>query len=149
MLELFDGDHLATDLDNLRSDPSILDDADLIDAFLDQLAESEDALWSLVKWKGSHHNPYFNCSAIDCFQNEGYNVYRIRPQDGRLNKYRIIYAFDGVHNDFYLLAIVIKSPTTLQSGPKSDIHYNYEPSHPITRRVKSEYDRLGLPRLNG
>jgi hypothetical protein len=144
---VFDGDHLGADFEGLLADPATAPDHDVLHVFLDELAGSEDALWKLIKWKGENAtSPFFNCAAIDCFQTAGYNLYRIRPLHSRLSKYRILYAYDNVNTEFHLLAVVIKRPNT---PPKvhDPRHYDYEEDHPISERVRNEYDKLGLKRL--
>lgn len=151
MLSLYDGDHVEDDLARLSARTDSGHDADMIDAFLTQLAESNDALWTLTKWSADFHNPYFNCKAISCFQTAGYNIYRIRPLGGRISRYRILYAYDSKHDDFYILAVTIKKPQVLPHNADLNAYYDYEPDHILTERAKSEYDRLQLPRvrLNG
>ena len=149
MLGLYDGDYVQGDLDRLRATPSTAHDADMIDAFLTQIAESEDALWTLNKWSADFANPFFNCKAINCFQAAGYNIYRIRPLGGRISRYRILYAYDCQNDDYYVLAITTKKPDSLPPNTDLSAYYAYEPHHSISQRAKNEYDRLGLPRLNG
>lgn len=140
MLKIFDGDALTDDLDKL-------DDGHLIDAFLTQISESEEAMWELSKWPGENANPFFNVKGIQTLQSQGYNIYRIRPLTSRLKKYRILYAYDAPHDDFYILAIVIKRPPVLPPECLPNEFYNYEPNHPITVRVCDEYSTLNLPRI--
>jgi len=148
VLRVYDGDHLEEDFEKLRAVPSTSKEADVIDAFLTQIAESEDALWTLNKWSAEFSNPHFNCKAINCFQDSGYNIYRIRPLGRRISQFRILYAYDQHNDDYYLLAITIKKPDVLPLGATLNDYYDYEPNHPISQRVRSEYERLGLPRLN-
>jgi hypothetical protein len=144
---MFNGDFLEKDLDKLRADPSTADDVDLLDAFLDEVAESVDAIWKLTKWKADHWPPHLNCCAIACFQNDGYNVYRIRPLTKRLSRYRILYAYDNKDEELHFLAVVVKKPENLPAGVDPIDFYNYEPNHPISIRVRSEYDNSGFPSL--
>ena len=148
MPELYDGNYVQADLDNLRASLETSSDADLIDAFLTQLAESEDALWKLVKRSSEFDDPFFNCKAVNCFLYDGYNICRIRPLGSRLSNYRILYGYDNVHDDFYILAVTIKRPKLLPINATQNLYYDYEPNHPISVRVKSEYDSLKLPRLS-
>ncbi len=90
VLKVYDGDDVENDLKGLSVRADSGSDADVIDAFLTQLAESEDALWKLTQWSANCDNPYFNCGAISCFQTAGYNIYRIRPLGRRLSRYRIL-----------------------------------------------------------
>lgn len=143
MLRLYDGDHLEDDLALIAQVSQ--DDADLLDAFLTQISESQDALWALTKRMSEHPDPLFNERAIECFQSKGYNVYRIRPLRF-LSHYRIIYAFDAQHDEFYVLAVTRKKP--FDAPPDIDPErYNYEPHHPLSQRICDEYDALGIPRL--
>lgn len=145
VLQIFNGDFLENDLGKLRADPTTANDVDLLNAFMDQVAESQDLLWKLAKWKEDHWSPHLNCRAIDCFQNDGYNVYRIRPLNRRLSKYRILYAYNSRDNEFHFLALVIKFDTFLSANTEPDSHYNYEPNHPISIRVRDEYDNSRFP----
>lgn len=123
-------------------------DGDLIDAFLTQIAESEDAMWELTKWPGENANPFFNVKGVQMLQQQGYNIYRIRPLTRRLSKYRILYAYDAQHDDFYVLAIVMKRPAVLPPESLPNDFYNYENLHPITLRICDEYGTLKLPRIS-
>lgn len=145
MLGLYDGSYIQEDLDRIRR--TARDDADLLDAFLSQIDESDEAVWALSQRNGEHADPLFNVKAIDCFHQRGYNLYRIRPLK-LLVRYRIVYAYDPRNDDFYVLAIVRKK---LHDAPRAldPDCYNYEPDHPITARISDEYDDLDLPRLPG
>lgn len=142
---IFDGDFLQEDLQKLRTNTATAKDVDLLNAFMDEIAESQDVLWKLSKWKEDHWSPYLNCRAIDCFQNEGYNVYRIRPLKGRLNKYRILYAFNAIANEFHFLAVVVKLTAPLPVGANPGDFYNYEYNHSISIRIRNEYNNGGFP----
>ncbi len=141
--QVFDGDHLGADFEALRSNASTSTDADLLDAFLDEIAGSDQAKWQLLKWITEHDaRPalWFNCKAVVCFHDHGYNVSRIQPLAGRLRKYRVLYAYEKRHNELHFLAVVLKKPTA--APPDSDPrHYNYELNHPISKRVRDEYDK--------
>ena len=151
MIEIYEGDHTEADLNFIQSNPlyEVLDD-DLIRVFLEQMAVSEDAKWSLTKWKADNQSPHFNVSAIASMQSAGFNLYRIRPLSRRLRKYRILYAYNGQSDEIYLLAVVVKIPDPLPANPIDGgyEYYDYKPNHRITKRVLSEYDQLGLPKLN-
>lgn len=143
MLRLYDGAYLEDDLDLIAEDSP--EDADLLEAFLDQIDESQEALWALTRRRSEHPDPLFNERAIECFHDNGYNVYRIRPLR-LLHQYRIIYAFDAPNDAFYVLAISRKK---LHDAPRAidPKRYNYEPDHPLSHRIRDEYDELGIPRL--
>ena len=145
MPQLYDGDHIDEDLDRIRADTHYASDADLISVFLNELDESENAKWKLCRWKDESSSPWFNCQAVVCFHDSGLNIYRIRPLSSRLSRYRIIYAYDSECDDFYLLAVVVKVPHEQQENYDLEKFYNYEPHHPISTRVVSEYRALGLP----
>ncbi|EEO27156.2 type II toxin-antitoxin system RelE family toxin [Oxalobacter paraformigenes] len=130
MIEIYEGDYFEADLSGLS-------ECDLINAFLDELENSPKVLDELTKWSAEHNsNPMFNVKAIVAFQNKGFNLYRIRPLAKRINKYRIIYAYNGQRDEIYLLAIVKKE------------EYNYEPDDPISQRIFDEYDELELPKYH-
>lgn len=140
ILSAFNGDFLEADLENLRHCASTAGDVDLIDAFLDQVAANEDLLWKISKWENTNQSPHFNCKAIVCFQNEGYNIYRIRPLGKRLSKYRILYAYDAPYNELHFLAIVLKRQEQTTPNDPLTFFYNYEYEHPISKRIRDEYD---------
>jgi hypothetical protein len=149
VIEIYIGDHTEADLDFIQSNPLYeTNDSDLIRAFWEQLAVSEDAKWSLTKWKTENSSPHFNVSAIASMQQSGYNLYRLRPLSKRLKKYRIIYAYNGQIDEVYLLAVVVKKPDPEAESPMDGgyEYYDYEPTHRITQRVLNEYDKLGLPK---
>lgn len=124
------------------------DIASLMHALIVQIDESEDAQWCLTKWKGDNDNPFFNVRAINFLQQQGYNVYRLRPLGNRLSRYRVIYAYDNEYDDFHLLAVVEKPPEDEAGFVVHERVYNYEQNHEITRRICEEYDAIGLPKIH-
>jgi len=150
VIEIYEGNHIDEDLDFIQSSPLyVAKDADLIRAFLEQIAISDEAKWSLIKWSALNPSPHFNESAIAWMQKAGYNLYRIRPLSKRLKQYRILYAYNGHVDEVYLLSIVVKKPETLPMNPPNTgyEYYDYETNHRITKRVIDEYAQLGLPKL--
>ncbi|WP_175541886.1 hypothetical protein [Polaromonas sp. YR568] len=145
--QMFNGDFLEKDLDKLRANALTADDVDLLNAFLDEVAESVDALWKLTRWAADHFPPHLNCRAIACFQDDGYNLYRIRPLGPRLSKYRILYAYNNTVEELHFLAVVVKKPEKLPGGADPNDFYNYEPNHPISDRVRHEYDYRRFSKL--
>ncbi|CAG9177810.1 hypothetical protein LMG32289_03914 [Cupriavidus pampae] len=143
MLNLYDGDNVQEDLDRIRQ--VSLADGDLLDVFLTQIAESREAIWSLSQRAGEHPDPLFSVKVIECFQQRGFNVSRIRPLR-LLSQYRVIVAFDAQNDDFYVLAVVRKKPHDAPAAIDPD-SYDYEPDHPLSHRVCDEYDDLGIPRI--
>lgn len=149
MIELYAGDYYESDLELIQSNPLYeKDDADLIRAFLELIGSSEDAKWSLTKWKAESSNPHFNVSAIAWMQEAGFNIYRIRPLSRRLKKYRILYAYNGQMDEVYLLAVVLKIPNPMPQNISHGEYYDYEREHRITLRVLDEYSRFGLPKCH-
>ena len=146
----YDGDHLESDLSFIRensNNASGVNDADLLDAFLTQISENEELCWKLVKWESENNTPpFFNCKAINCFQEKGYNVYRLRPTTSLLKKYRIIYALNAQDNEIHYLAIAVKRPDRITNAT-DPYYYDYEPDHPISKRIFNEYDASGLPKI--
>lgn len=140
MPEIFDGDHVAADLSKIVQ-------GDLIDAFLTEIAESEQATWQLAKWPGDYHNPYFEAKGVQSLHQQKFNIYRIRPLTPVLGRFRVLYAFDPRKDHFHILAIVEKLPHGMLINNNFTRYYNYEPSHPITVRICAEYDKIGVPRL--
>ena len=144
---MFDGDHLDADLDLLRNDPETAGDVDLIDAFLTEVAESEDTKWTLLKWRGeTDSRPFLNCKAVRCFIDAKFNIYRLRPLRGRLSPYRVFYAYDAARNEIHLLAVVKKTPVPPPLITKP-FHYAYEPKHAIADRIRDEYEQRGFTKL--
>lgn len=141
---IFNGNFLDDDLEKLRANPVTSTDADLLNAFMDQIAGSEEVLWKLLRWKDDHGSPHFNCRAIDCFQNDGYNIYRIRPLTRKLSKYRILYAYNTQANEFHFLAVVVKQIASIAVDAEPGDFYNYEFNHSISIRIRSEYDDSGF-----
>lgn len=144
---VYDGDDLQAAFDLLAAEPSTKGDVDLLHAFLDEVATSESSTWELLKWDGENHvSPYFNCKAIRCFHADGFNLYRVRPLTIRLKKYRIIYAYDRDENEIHLLYIVIPVKDSTPPPPP-ELHYDYSAKHIISSRIRSEYERIGIPKL--
>jgi hypothetical protein len=122
----------------------------LMRALMVQIDESVDAQRCLVEWRGENKNPFFTVSAIDCFQNQGLNVYRLRPLGNILRRYRVIYAYDNEYDNFHLLAVVEKPPENENGVVAHNRVYNYEPDHFITHRIIHEYDDVFcFPRIGG
>ncbi|MEZ0316569.1 MAG: hypothetical protein ACAH10_06715 [Methylophilaceae bacterium] len=136
MLAVYDGDYITEDLRKLPQNH-----ADLIEAFLQELIDDERALTTLLRRDAVNHCPDFNSKVIEFLLRAGYNLARISPKGGILGRYRIIYAIDNQHDDFYLLAIVEKNFTDTYTEAK----YNYEPNHPITTRICAEYEHSRIP----
>ena len=133
---VFNGSHLDSDLAVLLRGGVAANEVDLLNAFMDEVAGSEDACWKLIRRREDHNSPYFNCRAVEFFQEEGYNVYRIRPLRGRLRKFRILYAYDAARNEVHLLAVVLKlDPPPAKRPPNL---YRYERNHSISQRVRDE-----------
>ena len=146
--ELVDGEHLKADLDAITAREGSTRTADMLEAFLDQMDESEEAIWKLTRDYAEQNYPVliFNCRLVRSFQDAGYFVYRLRPLKA-LGQFRVLYAYDGRTEEIHLLAAVRKRP----EGPEfegDDSYYEYERDHPISVRVRAEYDKLGLPRFH-
>lgn len=146
--ELVDGSHLAKDLEAITAREGSTLTADKIDAFLDQMDESEEAIWKLTHDRDEQRypSPIFNCQLIQCFREAGYFVYRLRPLSA-LRDFRILYAYDGSKEEIHLLAVVRKRPEGVEFEG-DDTYYGYEPDHPISQRIRTEYDELGLPKYH-
>lgn len=130
MITVYDGKYIEDDI-------AAMPDADLLDAFLTELAEQADAVNELTKWPGEFNSsPMFETEGITHFQKIGYNLYRIKPRAKRLGAYRIIFAYNGRKDEIYFLAVVKRK------------EYNYESDHNISSRVFREYFDLGIPRTN-
>lgn len=145
---LINGAHLQGDLDAINAREGTTLTADKIDAFLDQMDESEEAIWKLTHDydEQRYPDPIFNCRLIQSFREQGYFVYRLRPLRA-ISEYRILYAYDGGKEEIHLLAIVRKRPEGDEFAG-DDSYYEYEPDHPISVRVRAEYDQLRLPKYH-
>ena len=124
------------------------EDGDDLRAFLQELEDSGDLLERLSSWHYAHAyaDPQFDCRAIDCLQRRGYNVYRLKALrlEWARRYYRIVYAYDVAYDDFIVLAVVLR--LTDRTPPELREHcYDYQPNHPITQRICTEYERLELP----
>lgn len=146
--ELLDGKFIQADLDAISRREGSTRTADKIEAFLDELDASEDAVWKLTHDRDEQRypDPIFNCELVQSFRAEGYYVYRLRPL-AALRDYRILYAYDGLNDRIHLLAIVRKRPPG-QEFAGDDTYYEYERDHPISQRTRDEYDELGLHRVH-
>ncbi|NNH19153.1 hypothetical protein HLB01_08915 [Bordetella trematum] len=144
MRSLYDTYDAQDDLDRLEAAGFVADVA-LLHVFLDQIEESEEALWSLSQYNGEHPDPLFNMKAIDCLHAQGYNIYRIRPLR-RITSYRIIYGLDAVKDEIHILAYTRKKNRDAPPGIDPE-YYDYEPRHPLSQRICVEYDRLAIPRI--
>jgi hypothetical protein len=122
------------------------EDADLISVFLDEIDVSDRAKQTMLNRNDEYFDPAFTVRSIDCFNQSGYNVSRIRPRIPRIGFYRIIFAIDNEYDDFYLLGVVKKTNEYMQGLTEDG--YNYEPDHWITRRILADYADLGIPRID-
>lgn len=146
MPNLYDGQHLLTDLALIRNFWGAEDDR-RITAFLDELAGSDDAMWALAQHKQDRNfsRPFFNSCVIEWMLDDGYNMYRMRPTVA-VPPYRMLYGYDNEYDEFHILAIVRKKPRT-DPDYDQNRYYDYERDHHISVRVLAEYDELGLPHL--
>lgn len=127
------------------------EDADDIWAFLEVIDGSDDLMGRLCSWhyRQTHEDPQFDCKAVVSLQREGFNVYRMYSlvmEWGRRH-YRILYAYESAVNPddevFHILAVVLKR--TSDTPPElRDEAYNYELNHPVTLRIRDDYEGLGL-----
>lgn len=60
---------------------------------------------------------------------KGKNLWRLRVLESALLRYRIVYGYSQSEHSYYVLGLV-----------KRD--FNYESSHPISRRILGEYEEL-------
>jgi len=142
--------------DNAQADLALIEarsqgDADDIWAFLEVMDGSDDLMGHLCNWhyRQTHQNPQFDCKAVVSLQRSGFNVYRMYSLEMEWGKrhYRILYPYESapVPDDevFHILAVVLKR--TKDTLPElRDRAYDYELDHPITRRVRDDYESLGL-----
>jgi len=144
--DLYDGDHVLADLALIRREWGA-DDERKINAFLDELSDSDDAMWALTQRKQQRNfdRPFFNSCAIEWMLDQGFNMYRIRST-AVVPSYRMLYAYDHTVDEFHVLAVVRKKPHTAPDYDRR-IHYDYEPDHHISIRVLAEYDSLRIARV--
>lgn len=83
----------------------------------------------------NYTRPSFDVDWVAHLQRERLNVYRLKVwyPNGELSKYRVIYAFDAPNDCFHVLAVIPRS-------------IEYDPEHPKFKRVRADYERLGLLR---
>ena len=146
---IYSGDYYEDDLKYLAEHSSNKDIKVFIEAFIAEVEESQSAELCLMQWKADCVNPFFNVRAINHLQKKGYNLYRLRPLgSNKINRFRIIYAYDNEYDDFYLLAVVEKLSENQKGITVHDRIYNYEEAHAIIERVCDEYDELNIPKLH-
>jgi hypothetical protein len=58
-----------------------------------------------------------------------------------------LYAYDNRAEELHFLAVVVKRPEKLPVGVDPFDFYNYEPNHPISDRVRREYDYCRFAKL--
>lgn len=136
------------DIDAFKADPARENDAYLLEAFIERIAGLDDLSPILRQWPGEHVDPSFNTKGFSEQQRAGYNLYRLRPLTRRLWEYRILYAYDSEYEDIYILAVVIKRPEHLPAQSSERDFYNYEHDHPITQRIRNDYERYNFPRTH-
>ena len=142
--------------DNSEADLALIesrspDDADDIWAFLEVMDGSDDLMGRLCSWhyRQTHENPQFDCKAVVSLQQEGFNVYRMYSLEMEWGKrhYRILYAYQPAAHladeVFHILAVVLKRANDTPPELRDEA-YDYEFDHPITARVRDDYQRLGL-----
>lgn len=108
---------------------------------IQQLQVDQDLLDRLTqhKYGGSPNGPRpknatFNTGMWRAAQDDDMNLWRLRPFQVDILDYRFIYAFFAP-NTYIVLAIVEKA----QHGNSIDERFNYELSHPISKRIQSAY----------
>jgi mRNA-degrading endonuclease RelE of RelBE toxin-antitoxin system len=139
-------DEARSDLDRIEKRAPL--DADDLWAYLELVDDNEQLIDRLASthYRQTHADPQFDCKPIEFLQRRGYNVYRMYSltMEWARKNYRIIYAFESEKNVFHILAVVMKrlptTPTHLQAEA-----YNYEPSHPLTKRICDQYESIGIP----
>ncbi|WP_116138891.1 hypothetical protein [Trinickia diaoshuihuensis] len=143
--------HDSSEADLARIEARSPDDAYDIWAFLEVMDGSDELIGRLCRWhyRQTHEDPQFDCKAIVSLQQEGFNVYRMYSLEMEWGKryYRILYAYESAADPddevFHVLAVVMKR--TSDTPPElSDEAYNYELDHPVTLRIRDDYQSLGL-----
>ncbi len=121
------------DLDELyRTDPHA---AATIDAFLDEVAASQDLLdrFSQQGFTSGPAGTQFNVSRWQELWRR-FNLWRAKLLNtpNRASAYRIVYAFHPRELRYYILAVVHRN-------------FDYDPQHPVSRRIVDAYRQLDLP----
>jgi hypothetical protein len=108
---------------------------------IQQLQADQDLLDRLTQQKfgGSPNAPRpkyatFNTGMWRAAQDNDMNLWRLRPFHVDILDYRFIYAFFAP-DTYIILAIVAKA----QHGDRNDERFDYELSHPISKRIQSAY----------
>lgn len=142
MYELIVHDEATEDLRKiLASDkPAGLKLAKLIQ----QLKVDQDLLDRLTQtgYGGSPNKPRpksatFNTGMWRAAQEDGMNLWRLRPFHFEVLGYRLLYAFFAP-GTYIVLAIVEKA----KHGDSTDTRFDYELSHPISQRIQNAYRRI-------
>jgi len=109
--------------------------ADIV-ALLELLCDSQDLLDRLSKHGFVQYNkPAIEISKWVGQQQQKRNLWRLKFVafvNSASARHRIIYAFHPTQLRYYVLGILNRD-------------FNYEPSHPISKRIIAAYDELGIP----
>ena len=109
--------------------------------FLEEYLNDEGLRYSLVVEDFS--DEVFSVDRTSQLRARGYDIWRAKlmGRDITLGKdpyflnHRILYAFDDNRQVIWILGIFRRD------------EYDYDPQHPLSRRIKQAYDTLGLPKI--
>ena len=126
-------DHAVTDLDDIYDVDE--DAAADIEAFLEEAKCNQITLDNLSRNGYIHYGELpFDVKEWARAKRIKLNLWRVRLLylEGEAAKYRIIYAFHPVEFRYYVLGIVNRD-------------FNYDLSHPTTKRILAAYEDLDIP----
>ena len=106
------------------------DDQDL----LDRLSQRDYGGWPKHP---QPRNAFFNTGMWGKAQGAQMNLWRLRFFDREISGYRLIYAFFPPQS-YILLAIAKKA----EVENLNDENFNYELCHPISKRIRKDYEKL-------
>lgn len=107
----------------------------LIDALLESLAEDQATLGSLFRPdRRFRHQPPFEVKAFAEAQRRGKNIFTLKIWDecGELLNYRVLYAYHGQCDTYYVLSVVSRDDA-------------YDPTKPEFDELLDRYDECGIP----
>ena len=111
------------------------DAASTIDILLDELGNGSIELDSLYR-PGDRfkHQPPFEVKKFEHAQRQGKNIFaiRVRARDGALLPYRVLFAYHGQADTYYVLAIFHRD-------------WDYDPASSEYKLLLDRYDECGIP----
>lgn len=138
ILDIRFSDDAENDLDRLDEETQIS-----IEIFLEEVLNKPAAMLAMARGS-THYDPWFDTVLLGVFARQRYNVSRLKSFESNIAKYRYLYTPDFDALEFYFMAIAER----LNLRDPQPHQYDYEPDHPITRRVIDCYESQGFPKLS-